>query len=89
MLCYQFNSSGLFIGTTDADESPMEPGVFLLPSRCTFVAPPETIPDGKVPRWNGTSWDAVTTNAAAVDPVVKLQAFLADNPDVAALLQKP
>lgn len=88
--CYQFNHSGLLLGTTLADESPLELGVFLLPACCTFTAPPDAVPDGKWPRWNGSTWDLVTKPTAANDnndPVAKLQAFLAANPDVAAVIK--
>lgn len=86
---YQFNSAGVFIGTTDADESPMEAGVFLLPAGCTFAEPPAAT-TGKVARWNGSTWalvNAPSTPADAVEnPLAKLQAFLTANPDVAGLL---
>ena len=89
-LCYQLDRAGLLQGETVADESPLEPGVFLLPAGCTLTAPPSTVPDGKWPRWNGSTWDLVTKTTSAndnQDPVAKLQAFLSANPDVAALLQ--
>ena len=89
---YQYDPAGLYLGETVADESPLEPGVFLLPARCTFVAPPADVPDDRWPRWNGVAWDLVRRRkapdvpAAVEDPVEKLRAFLAGNPDVAALL---
>lgn len=87
-LCYQLDRAGLLQGETVADESPLEPGVFLLPAGCTLTAPPQLVPEGQCPRWNGSTWDFVTkpTPANDNDPVAKLQAFLRDNPDVAALL---
>lgn len=89
--CYQLDRAGLLQGETVADESPLEPGVFLLPAGCTFTAPPADVPEGKWPRWNGTAWDFVTKPAPAndnTDPVAKLQDFLAAHPDVAALLEQ-
>ena len=87
---YQYDPAGLYMGETEADESPLEPGVFLLPARCTFVAPPADVPEGRWPRWNGVAWALVRRRAAPAaaeaDPVEKLRAFLAGNPDVAALL---
>lgn len=85
---YQYDTAGLYVGETVADESPLEPGVYLLPARCTLKTPPANVPDGKVPRWTGKTWQLVTKPAAPVsDPVAKLQDFLTQNPDVAALLQ--
>lgn len=87
---YQFDHSGLLVGQTEADESPLEPGVWLIPARCTLVPPMQDVPEGKVPRWNGASWALATkpTPANDNDPVAKLQAFLAANPDVSAILNQ-
>lgn len=87
-IAYQYDRAGLYAGTAEADESPMEPGVYLLPARCTLVPPPEA-PDGKWPRWNGREWVLVGHPVVAPppDPVEKLREFLAANPDVAAMIQ--
>lgn len=88
---YQFDAAGLYVGQTVADESPLEPGVYLLPARCTLTAPPEAT-EGKWPRWNGAAWQLVnrpqTAEQPESDPVAKLRDFLAANPDVASLLQQ-
>lgn len=91
MNVFQTDRAGHYVGSTTADASPLEEGVFLIPAGCIEVAPPDTWPDDKWPRWNGASWDLVTKPAAAAqieDPVAKLQAFLAANPDVAAILNQ-
>lgn len=84
---YQYDYSGMYLGLVSADESPLEPGVYLLPARSTLAAPPAEIPEGKWPRWNGAVWDLVTrpavTELTATD---KLKEFLEQNPDVAALI---
>lgn len=85
---YQFDESGAYAGPTEADESPREPGVFLMPARCTEVPPPDEFPEGMWPRWNGQQW-LLTRKPSQVDrqdPVNKLKEFLANNPDVEALL---
>jgi hypothetical protein len=93
MQAYQYDRAGLYAGTTEADESPLEPGVYLLPGGCTLVPPPspQEVPEDQWPRFNGTAWVLVNRPQPAAptpaeDPVAKLQAFLAQNPDVAALL---
>ena len=89
MIAYQFNPAGFYEGQTEADESPLEPGVFLLPARTTLVAPPTEAPEGQWPRWNGSTWALVNKpQPLLVDPVAKLQAFLAANPDVASMLEQ-
>ena len=52
---YQTNQLGLYIGTTEADESPLEPGVFLIPGGCVEVEPPK-IPANKGACWSNGKW---------------------------------
>lgn len=88
-IVYQYDVAGMFIGQTDADESPLEPGVFLIPARCVEVAPPEFTGD-QWPRWNGAKWELIAVSPAndnqPASPVDKLREFLNANPDVAALI---
>lgn len=88
---YQMDPSGLYVGATVADESPLEPGVWLLPARTVESEPPAEWPDNKWPRWNGSAWTLVNKPVPAAaandnDPVAKMMAFLDANPDVAAYL---
>lgn len=46
----QLDEEGYFVGLTLADESPLEPGVFLIPARCVDVEPP-LLPEGQRARW--------------------------------------
>lgn len=89
-IAYQYDVAGMYQGAVEADPSPLEPGVFLLPGRCTFSAPPDDIPEGRWPRWNGVGWVLVRRRAAPAaggpDPIDKLREFLNSNPDVAKLL---
>ncbi len=48
----QLDEDGYFIGLTVADESPLEPNVFLLPARA-IEAPMPTLTDGVRAKWNG------------------------------------
>lgn len=88
-IVYQYDIAGMFTGETEADESPMEPGVFLIPAYCVEIAPPEYSGD-QWPRWNGAKWQLVTVTPAndnaEIDPIEKLRSFLNANPDVAALI---
>lgn len=52
---YQTNHLGLYVGPAIAQESPLEPGVFLIPAGCVEVAPPEC-PEDKIQSWNGKRW---------------------------------
>jgi len=86
---YQTDAAGMYRGPTDADESPLEPGVWHLPSGTIETPPPEAWPEDQWPRWNGVRWELVVKPAMPnpADPVAKLAAFLSENPDVAALLE--
>ncbi|APQ13419.1 phage tail protein [Pseudomonas oryzihabitans] len=87
-LVYQLDHAGFYLGETVADESPLDPGIYLLPARCVETPPPATWEDSQWPRWDGSAWRLVNRPKAfaAEDPVDKLKAFLAANPDVAQLI---
>lgn len=55
MIVYQTDAAGYYIGPTVADESPLEPGVFLIPRYAVESAPPETVP-GQRAFWDGIQW---------------------------------
>ncbi len=55
----QLDADGYFVGLTTADESPLEPGVFLIPGGAVDVEPP-VVPDGHRARWsNGWAFEAI------------------------------
>jgi len=92
---YQYDVAGRYLGETEADESPREPGVYHFPARTTELAPParETWPEGSWPRWIGSGWAMTgSTNpqqrAPEADPLEKLAQFLQANPDVLAAMEK-
>lgn len=58
MLVYQTNSQGVYVGPVLADESPLEPGVWLVPGGCVEVEPPQ-IPDGQMAIWQAGAWAVV------------------------------
>jgi len=54
---YQLNQQGEYIGETVAHESPLEPGIYLIPGGCIETAPPET-KENQVAVWHGV-WTLV------------------------------
>lgn len=55
MQVYQTDRNGIFVGAAQADESPLEPGVYLVPAGCVLVPPP-AIPAGFRAKWSGAAW---------------------------------
>jgi len=47
-----------YVGSSQADESPLEPGVFLVPAHATQVALPESVPADHCAKWDpdAQSW---------------------------------
>lgn len=87
MIAYQSDHDGWYAGTVEADESPLEPGVFLLPGGAVWAAPPPERYwiDGLRPRLSGKGW--VLQLFPQMSPSEKLAQFLADHPDVAAMIK--
>ncbi|RBH53182.1 MULTISPECIES: hypothetical protein [Pseudomonas] len=52
---YQTNQLGLYVGTAVAEESPLEPGVLLIPGGCVETPPP-AIPTDKAACWSNGKW---------------------------------
>ena len=50
-LVTEIDSEGFAVGTVEADESPLEPGVYLVPAGCVDARVGE-IPEGKRAKWN-------------------------------------
>lgn len=57
-IVYQTNHLGIFLDAVEADKSPLEPDVYLLPGGCVETAPP-AIPEHKAAWWNGQAWQLV------------------------------
>ena len=49
---YQLDQTGAYLGETIAHESPLEPGVYLIPGGCVETAPPET-KESQIAVWDG------------------------------------
>ena len=56
MLAYNYDENNIFTASSEAQESPLEPGVFLLPGNSTWSAPP-VIPPFNAAVWDGVGWD--------------------------------
>lgn len=89
MIVYQYSHEGFYEGEEQADTSPLEPGVFLIPARCTDIPPP-LIPLEDYQRfwWDGDCWQVVEIDTDAM-VIAKLRNFLSANPDVMALISRP
>jgi len=47
-----------FVGVSDADESPIEPGVYIVPAHATMMPPPSPPLEGETWVWKGNAWEA-------------------------------
>lgn len=61
----QLDQDGYFTGLTTADESPLEPGVFLMPARTVETDPPKQFP-GQRCKWTGAKWEYEDISAPAI-----------------------
>jgi len=56
MKIYNYDVNGIYVGESIADESPLEPGKFLIPALATEIAPPKAT-KGKMVVFNGNNWE--------------------------------
>lgn len=49
--------TGRYLGTGQADPNPEDPEDPIVPAYATMEAPPQSVPAGQAPYWNGTAWD--------------------------------
>ncbi len=67
---YQYDLAGLYQNPTQADESPLEPGVYHIPARCTEI-PPRMISrttSGRAGTVRSGSWSTGPTRAKWMIP---------------------
>lgn len=55
---YQTDNLGVYIGAAQAELSPLEEGVWLIPGGCVEMPPPAA-PAHQAARWNGEAWELV------------------------------
>ena len=68
----QLDENGVYVSPVVADESPLEPGVFLIPSRAVDIPPPK-VPDGKYAKWNGTLFEFFPIPEPEPEPIPEPQ----------------
>lgn len=66
-IVYQTNNEGYFVGTTYADECPIEKGVYLIPGGCVEEAPP-AVKEDQYPRLVSGQWVVETIRPPAPEP---------------------
>lgn len=54
----QLDAKGYFVGPVLAEESPLEPGIYLIPGGAFDKAPPKTMAEGMRYKISGASWRA-------------------------------
>ena len=56
MIAYCYDENGIYMGQEETQESPLQPGIFLLPAQATFVEVPEF--DSSIDRavWTADGW---------------------------------
>ena len=59
MKVYNFDpNTGYYLGSEDADESPLEPGKYCLPANATFIEPP-LFQNNEIPKWEDNRWNII------------------------------
>lgn len=61
--------TGLYLGSSEADESPLEPGVWLIPANATTAEPPPVVP-GTTRHYAAGGWEYREVAPAADSPIV-------------------
>ena len=65
-IAYHWDEYGVYDGQVPCQESPREPGKYLVPGDSTLDVPP-TCAAPYVARWNGTSWEQVEDHRRHLD----------------------
>ena len=70
MNVYQTDLNGVFVGTTIADQDPLDSTNYLIPAGCVKTAPP-TITDKQFAKWDGAKWSVENIPVVEPDPELK------------------
>jgi hypothetical protein len=68
-----------FYCESEADESPLEPGAFLIPAHATDIEPP-TCETNEIQVFNGESWDIIEDQRGSYYSIETQQVIVNDNP---------
>ncbi len=67
MNVYQTDLNGVYVGTTTADQDPLDSTNWLIPAGCVKTAPP-IITDKQLAKWDGAKWNVQNIPVAEPDP---------------------
>jgi hypothetical protein len=67
MNVYQTDLNGVYVGTTTADQDPLDSTNWLIPAGCVQTVPP-IMTDKQFAKWNGTEWGVEDIPAVESDP---------------------
>ena len=84
MKIYNYDKNGVYVGESLADQSPLEPGVFLIPALATVIAPPKATKE-KIVVFNGDDWELQNP---PVIPIADNSEFEAQQAQKQAILEK-
>lgn len=70
MNVYQTDLNGIYVGTTTADQDPLDSTNWLIPARCVQTAPP-TVTDKQLAKWDGAKWNVEIVPVVEPDPEPK------------------
>ena len=84
MKIYNYDKDGIFTNESLADESPLEPGVFLIPALATKIAPIKATKE-KMIVFNGNDWEL---QDLPKEPIIDNSEFEAKQSARQAILEK-
>jgi hypothetical protein len=73
--------TGVYLGQSKADLSPLEPNVWLIPAYATELEPPKA-GEGQVALFNGTAWSVIPDHRGTYYDISSGEAYQHDNPAV-------
>lgn len=81
MIIYNYNYKGEYLYSSEADESPLEAGVYLIPSYATTVVPP-SVDSNHIQVWNGSAWGVLVKDSVADSSTVGYKTTTDNSPTI-------